>query len=76
MEIKSSLGFEQFSPHETANVNNNDDLLQYDLLRGSEKDLGSVVTGTVAAVIVKDSEVIPSGAIHAIRHGALRPPAQ
>jgi len=52
MEVKSSLGFEQFSIHEMNTVNNNDDLMQYDLLRSSE-DIGSAAT--VAAVIVGDS---------------------
>ncbi len=58
MEVKSSLGYEQFSIHETTNINNNDDLMQYDLLRGSG-DIGSAAT--VAAVVVGDSEVLPSG---------------
>jgi len=44
--------------------------MQYDLLRGSEGgDMGSAV----AAVVVGDSEVIPSGENRAILQGALRP---
>ena len=37
--------------------------------------MGSAVTAMVSAVIVKDSELIPSGTSQAIREGALRPQA-
>jgi hypothetical protein len=35
--------------------------------------MGSAVTAMVSAVVVKDSELIPSGTRQAIREGALRP---
>ena len=37
--------------------------------------MGSAVTAMVSAVVVKDSELIPSGTRQAIREGALRPQA-